>query len=354
MVSLLEMHRPGTAHCDNACMSIIERLDRIQRRHPVLGFPLAVVYKFFDDQGNHLAALITYFAFLSIFPLLLLGTSILGFLLQGSPELQATILDSALGQFPVIGEQLGAPNGLPGTGPAVVIGAVGALYGALGIAVATQNALNVAWAVPRNHRPNPIMLRLRGLSLLSVAGIALFGTAVLTALGSDLEVFGMAVGGWPRPLVTAMTLLLNAAFFTLLFWMATTHEHGLHTAVPGAVLAALIWQGMQIVGARFIDEVVRGSSITNGVFALVLGLLVWIYVGAILTVLCIEVNVVGSKRLYPRALLTPFTDRVDLTDADMRAYTSYANAQRTKDFATVRIRFDDNGQHATAQQDQQP
>jgi len=329
-------------------MAIADGLDAYQRKHAWLGLPLAVVYKFFDDQGNHLAALMTYFAFVSIFPLLLLGTSILGFVLQGNPDLEQTILESALAQFPVIGDQLTAPEGLQGSGPAAVIGALGALYGAVGVTVVTQNAVNVAWAVPRNHRPNPVLLRLRGLLLLSIAGLALLGTALLSLLGSEVEVFGMTFAGWPTPVVMLATVVLNSAAFTIIFRLATTYDHPLSAAVPGAVLAALVWQGMQAVGARFIDEVVRGATITSAVFAVVLGLLVWIYIGAILTVLCIEINVVWHRRLYPRALLTPFTDDVDLTDADLRAYRSYADAQRTKDFATVDVEFEDDGQHHTA------
>jgi len=71
-------------------MSMTERLDRMQRRHPVLGFPLAVLYKFVDDQGSYLAALITYYGFLSLFPLLLL-TSVLGFVLSGDAHLQQRV-----------------------------------------------------------------------------------------------------------------------------------------------------------------------------------------------------------------------------------------------------------------------
>lgn len=329
--------------------SIVDVVDGFQRRHAVVGFPLAVVYKFFDDQGNHLAALMAYFAFLSTFPLLLLGTSILGFVLQGNPALEQTILDSALRQFPVLGDQLAAPKGLQGSGIGLLIGAVGALYGALGISVATQNALNVAWAVPRNHRPNPIMLRVRGLGLLSIAGITLLGNVVLTALGSYQEIFGVRVGNWPVGVVVGATLLLNATVIAVVFRLATTHDHPLTMTVPGAVLAAMGWQVMQFIGARFIDTFVRGADVTNQVFAVVLGLLVWIYIGAILTVLCVELNVVRARRLYPRALLTPFTDNVDLTQGDIRAYASYANAQLTKDFASVQVRFEHDGQYASAQ-----
>ncbi|MET0577849.1 MAG: YhjD/YihY/BrkB family envelope integrity protein, partial [Ilumatobacteraceae bacterium] len=102
-------------------MGVMDGVDRFQRRHPVVAYPIAVLYKFNEDQGPYLAALLTYYGFLSLFPLLLLLASILGFVLQDDPELQARILDSALGQFPIIGDQL-ATQGLQGSAAAVVIG----------------------------------------------------------------------------------------------------------------------------------------------------------------------------------------------------------------------------------------
>ena len=94
---------------------VIDGADRAQRRWSVLGYPIAVIYKYFDDQGNYLASIITYYAFIAIFPLLLLGSSILGFILQGNQELQQDLIDSALAQFPIIGDQLGRPEGLTGS-----------------------------------------------------------------------------------------------------------------------------------------------------------------------------------------------------------------------------------------------
>ena len=96
-------------------------MDRGQRRNSVFGFPLAVIYKFFDDQGNYLAAILTFYAFLSIFPLLLLATSILGFVLDGRPDLQEQVLDSALGQFPIIGTELGRPDGIQGSTGGIIV-----------------------------------------------------------------------------------------------------------------------------------------------------------------------------------------------------------------------------------------
>ena len=91
---------------------VVDAADRAQRRWSVLGYPIAVIYKYFDDQGNYLAAIVTYYAFIAIFPLLLLASSILGFFLQDNPELQRDLLDTALAQFPIIGDQLGRPEGL--------------------------------------------------------------------------------------------------------------------------------------------------------------------------------------------------------------------------------------------------
>src|SRR5689334_22789601 len=127
-------------------MGVASGLDGTQRRVPFLGIPLAVVYKYFDDQGNYLAAILTFYAFLAIFPLLLLAASVLGFVLQGYPDLRASVLDSALAQFPIIGDQLGQPEGLQGSVWAIVIGALGALYGALGLGLALQNVQATAWA----------------------------------------------------------------------------------------------------------------------------------------------------------------------------------------------------------------
>jgi membrane protein len=230
--------------------------------------------------------------------------------------------------------------GLTGSTAAIVIGLLGALYGALGVAQATQHAMNVAWAVPRNHRPNPLLARLRSLLLLAVAGLSVLGITLLSMLATELDALAGGLAGWSRLVVTLLTMGLNTVVFALIFWLATTDEHKLRDVVPGAVVAAVLLRGMQLVGAAYVDGVVRNTSLTYGVFAVVLGLLAWIYLCAVLVVMCIELNVVLERQLYPRALLTPFSDHVDLTDADRRAYTAYANAQRTKGFETVQVSFD--------------
>lgn len=314
-------------------------LDRFQRRHPVLGFPIAVTYKFFEDQGNFQAASLTYYAFVSIFPLLLIGSSVLGFFLQGDDALRDQIFNSAVGKFPIIGSELGQPNGLQGSTSAVVAGSLTALYGAVGLGQASQNLMHVAWAVPRNSRPNPFLGRGRSLLLLLTGGLSVLTVAVLTALASNPSVFGATIDGSLRLLITPVTIVLTALAFMLLFRLASARKHGWIAAAPGAFAVAIMWQGLQYVGSAYVERVIKRASDVNQTFGLVLGLIGLIYIAAVMAVIGVEINVVRTKRLYPRALLTPFTDNVELTKADRRAYADLAKATRHKGFESIRVVF---------------
>jgi YihY family inner membrane protein len=329
-------------------VNVWNRLDAFQQRHRWAGFPLAVVYKFAEDQGPYLAALITYYGFLALFPLLLLLASILGFVLQDDPELQQRVLDSTLSQFPVIGDQLGDPHGLQGSGAAIVTGAVVALYGALGVGHAVQNALNVAWAVPRHRRPNPLHLRFRGLLFLVIGAAAVIVTTVLSAVGGDPGAFGADVARSRSLLAVLIALAVNTAIFVVAFRVGTVQRTTFRNLLPGAVTASIVWQLLQVFGTVYVGNVVKGTGATYGAFALVLGLLAWLYLAAVGIVISAEINVVRAKRLYPRALLTPFTDNVDLTAADRSVYTDAATAQTAKGFQTISVHFDDDGQNASA------
>ena len=329
-------------------MSLTERFDAFQRRHPVVGFPIGVIYKFGEDQGPYLAALVTYYGFLSLFPLLLLLTSVLGFVLDGHPELQQQILDSTLSQFPVIGDELADPQGLRGSIGAIIVGGLVALYGAIGVAQALQNTMNVTWSVPRNRRPNPIRARLRSLRLIAMIGIAVVATTILSGAGSSAKAFGADVGGWSPVAAIIVSLLVNGAVFVVTFRIFRPDGVRRRDVIPGAIVAAVIWQLLQLFGAVFVGNVVKNSGATYGVFALVLGLFAWIFLAAIGVVIGSEVNVVRTKRLYPRALLTPFTDNVDLTDADRRAYLDAVNSQQFKGFQSMTVHYENDGQQASA------
>lgn len=178
-------------------------------------------------------------------------------------------------------------------------------------------------------------------------------TTVLSALGSSAGAFGAELAGWAAILVVLVAVAVNASIFLLAFRVSTAHETSMRDLLPGAIIAALIWQLLQLFGAAYVGNVVKDAGLTYGVFALVLGLLAWIYLGAVGVVVSAEINVVRAKRLYPRSLMTPFTDNVDLTRADQQAYTDAATAQQAKGFENVAVTFDHDGQHATARRNAQ-
>ncbi|MBW8481580.1 YihY/virulence factor BrkB family protein [Actinomadura parmotrematis] len=310
---------------------VVDRADAFQRRHPWAGFPLAVVYKFADDQGAYLTALMTYYGFLSLFPMLLLLVSGLGYVLQGDPQAQARVLDSAVAGFPVIGDQLTRNvHSFHGSLFGLVTGVLLSLYGGLGVIQATQNALNKLWGVPRLSRPDPIRSRLRSLLLMFAGLAAILATAAAGVFGHGL---------WPA--AAAASVAVNTVLLTVAFRVLTARPLDVAQVRIGALVAALAWQGLQWAGATLIGHVLRNATATYGFFGIVLGLMAWIYLGALTVVLCAEINVVRDRRLWPRNLRTPFTDRVVLTKGDRRAYASYAETERHKTFERVDVDFGD-------------
>ncbi|BBZ43415.1 YihY/virulence factor BrkB family protein [Mycobacterium parmense] len=316
---------------------MVRWLDTLQRRNRAVGVLIAVLYKYLDDQGGYLAALITYYGFVSLFPLLLLMTTGLGVVLAGRPDLQAQVLHSTLSQFPVIGSQLHQPQGLSGGTAAVIIGIAGALYGGLGVGQAVQNAMDSVWAVPRNNRPDPIRSRLRSLLLLMVLGSAAIAATVLSAVGQATGALGL----FGKIGVALAAVAINALICLVAFRVTTARGLTYRQVWPGALAAAFIWQILQWFGAGYIGHTVKTASATNSVFALVLGMLAFLFLVSSTLVVCAEFNVVLVERLYPRALLTPFVDDADLTAADRRTYTKKAKAERVKGFQRVSVRFSD-------------
>src|SRR5689334_2534046 len=240
---------------------VISRLDGYQRRHRWIGLPLAVIYKFFDDQGGYLAALITYYGFLSLFPLLLLLVTILGFALDGNPHLRSELIDSALAQFPVIGSQLrGNVHSLTGSGIGLAVAIVTMLYGCLGAAGATQNAFNRAWAVPHNRRPNPVTARLRSLLMLLVLGAGVLVTTLLAGLTTGAGAYGADVAGVLRVGAVVLALVANVGLFTVAFRVLTASEVATRDLLLGAVVAGVGWQAVQILGTYFVTHALRGAQ----------------------------------------------------------------------------------------------
>jgi membrane protein len=325
-------------------MNLAARLDGFQRRHTWLGFPLAVVYKFIDDQGGYLAVLITYYGFVSLFPGLLLLVSVLGYTLDGDPALQQALLGSALQQFPIIGPQLQQNvSSIHGSSLGVALGILGAVYGGLGVAVAIQTALNRVWAVPRFARPDPVVSRLRGLMLFILIGAFVLITTALAAAGPVAAGYGFGAG---VPIAAlAVAIIVNVGGFLAGFRLLTARDVPLADLLPGAIGAGVSVQVLQTVGALVVSAQLNGASQIYGVFGLVLGLLAWVYVQAVIVVFCAEINVVRARRLWPRNLLTPFVNDGALTPADRASYRSYLDSERFTPSQHVQTTFDPPDPH---------
>jgi uncharacterized BrkB/YihY/UPF0761 family membrane protein len=105
------------------------------------------------------------------------------------------------------------------------------------------------------------------------------------------------------------------------------------------VTAAVGWQLLQWFGSAYVSRVAQTND-TYGIFGLVLGLIGFIYVAATVVVLSVELNVVLARRLYPRAMLAPFTDQARLTDADEQTLGDVTRATKVKDYEEVEVTFD--------------
>lgn len=322
-------------------MSRVSRLDRFQRRHTWLGLPLGVIYKLFDDRGPYLAALITYYAFVSLFPLLLLSFSITGFVLQGHPEVRHDVEQAALKKLPGLGAQLNIGT-FHGSGVALAIGVIGTLYGSLGAMQAAQAGFNQIYGVPRNEQPNPIKSRLRSLGLVALLGSGVLlstGIAAVLATANGLSNGlnpAIQIGGY------IINFALNFVLFSTAFQLLTAVDLRFRQVIPGALLAAGLYILIQIYGSKFVAH--RAKVSVYGTFAVVLGTLVWMYLQSLILIIAAEINVVVDRRLWPRSLLTPFTDHVELTDADRRVYAMYAATQRFKGFERVTTDFGDGAE----------
>jgi YihY family inner membrane protein len=299
---------------------LIQRVDCYQRAHRWLGFPLATVKKFGEDQAGNLAALISYYTFFSLFPLLLALVTILGFVLDGDPELQRQVVDSAMSQFPVIGDQIRDNIGsLSGNWTALAIGLGGALWAGMGAVDAAQNAMNSVWDVPIREKPNFVKRRLRSLMMLFVLGGAMLATAVLSTATSSID----ALAGPLRLGMPLLVMAVNVGVFMIAFRVLTERHLSWGSVFPGAVVGGVAASIFQVVGGFIMDRNLSGASQTYGTFAVVIGLLSWLYLQAQVALYAAEVNVVRARRLWPRGLT-----QENLTDADRRALEAHAEVEK--------------------------
>jgi membrane protein len=313
----------------NPLKGVIDKLDGYQRRHTWLGFPLAVVKKFGDDEAGKQAALIAYYAFFSLFPLMLVFVTVLGTVLGNNSHLKDEVVHSVISRFPVIGDQIKFGT-LKGSGVALVVGIVGALWGGLGVVQAGQSAMDTVWHVPRKRRPNFLISRARAILLLVVLGAGVLLSVVLT---------GLATAGTGHTMATKIVALVISTVINFIVYLAamkllTVAHVSWKQLMPGALIAAIAGLALQALGGYIVGHTFKNASNTYGVFGVVIALLSWIYLQAQAFLFAAEVNTVLAFHAWPRGLNA---DRP--TEADESVLAALAETEERRSDEDVDVRF---------------
>jgi len=323
---------PPRATVGTTKSGVLGRIDLYQQTRRPLAFTVAVAKKFGDDRAGRLAALIAYYGFFSIFPAMLALVTVLGFVLEGRDDLRRDIADSALAQFPVIGAEIGNQVGhqLTGNTIALVVGIAGAVWAGMAAMQAAQDAMNEVWDVPRTRYPNFAMKRLRSVAMLLL---------ILVGLAASSTISQLAVNVVSGVLATIALFVATAACNTLMYLVAfrllTVARLTWRQVLPGAAVGGIGYTALQVVGTLYITRTVNGAQETYGTFAVVIGLLSWIYLIAQLTMFAAEANVVAARREWPRSLFTPAA-----TSADERTVAAQATENTMDPEESVSVSFD--------------
>jgi YihY family inner membrane protein len=306
-------------------------VDRFQQRHTVPAFLLGVVKKFGDDNAGVLATNLAYSAFAALFPLLLLMVTILGIVLKNNPTLQHEILHSTLKDFPIIGAQL--ENNIHalqrGSTVALIVSILGLVWASTGLAQAGLFAMAQVWNLPGPQRLNYFKRLARSLAFLGVLALGIVLTTALAALGTFTSQH------WYLILAAEIAaVLINVGQYFLAFRVLTPNVVATRKLWPGAVFGGAAWTGLQALGGYFVGHQLKNSSELYGTFAIVLGLLAWIYLGVQISIYAAEINPVVADHLWPRAIAPP-----PLTDADRRVLTAQALQEQRRPEQRVHVTY---------------
>ncbi len=263
-----------------------DRMMSLRAKHPTIEVSVDMVDGWRRHISGRNASVLAFFGFLSIFPLLLAATTILGLALDGNKELQQRIIDGALADIPVLGEQLqNDPTSLNGSVWVLVLGLGAALWSATKAFVALQGGLDDVWEVDVDHRG--AMPKQRGKALLGLAliGGAQIGGLALTTLVNEA---GLPLGG--RLALVAGTVAINVAVVAAMYRYLTAARLSWTDVWPGSIAAGIATTLIQHFGTMIVVRITSNASDTYGQFAVVLGLVTWLSLLAIATIMSAEFN----------------------------------------------------------------
>ena len=278
-------------------------IDAWQRSHTVPAFIYAVIKKYVDDNAGSQAALLAYYGFLSLFPLLLLLVTLLRIGLHNDPHLSDQVLRAAFAYFPAVGRTLEQNiHTLGKTGPALAISLVLTLFGARAVADGLRTTLDNLWRVPMKKRATLPLAAARSLLIIIIGGLG----AVVTPVA-----FSYLLSFAPNRLVGGLSVILTAAalygVMIVIIKLGTSMPMPFHQIWLTALVAVIGLSLLQSIGGYIMARELQQMDASYGSFALVLSLLFWLYLQTQMLVLALEVDTVRVGRLWPRSLLAPLT-----------------------------------------------
>ena len=264
------------------------------------------------------AAVLTYYGFLSIFPLFLAATTILSFVLRDNPELLQDLLDTAFAQIPVIGKDLQDGAGeIGGNGVTVAVSMLVTLWAATRAFVGLQVAFDDAWEVPIDQRDNVAVKRGKALLGIAIIGVGLVGATALSSIASVADLRQVQ-----RILLITGTIAVNGGVLMAMYRYLSARAIGWREVLPGSVLGGVGFTALQVLGAWLVDRFIRTAGDTSGAFATVFGLLGWINLHATVSLVGAELNAALVRRRARNAALVAAAQAssrpADVSDADER------------------------------------
>ena len=281
-------------HCVN--WTEFSRVRALRERSRPAALTVQTIEGFRKHRSGRNAALIAHFGFLSVFPLLLVFTTVLGFVLQSRPKLLEDIVDSALAQLPFIGEQIAAdPSKLRGDALVLIIGLLASLWGGMKAFVAVHGALDDIAETALDDRSNLFITRLRALFGMAYIGGAQIGAAILASLAT---VTGLQIVG--KVLLLIGTIAINAGVLALSYRWLRTKRPSWRSVAPGALVGGMLFAALQLVGVAIVGRAIAQASPVYGNFASVIGLLTWLSLHSIIALAGAELTAALVADAPPR------------------------------------------------------
>ena len=323
----------------NPVEKAVRRVDSAQQRHEPTAFLFGVVKKFGDDNGGVLVTNLAYAAFVSIFPLLLILVTVLVDIAASDPSLRSQVISGATTQFPLIGKQLASNIHVlrRSTVASLIVGLLLLAWGVTRLAQAGLFTMEQVWNLPGPARPGYLQRLGRSAEFL---GLLALGVLISTLL-AGLVTYGHHALAF-RLLAQVLAALANVVLYVAGFRVLTPKGVRSRQLLPGAIAGGAFWTLLQALGAYLVHHYLHSDSV-YGIFATVLGLMAWIYLGVQGTVYAAEINVVLARRLWPRAIVQP-----PLTEADRASMALQALQNQRRPEQQIEVTFNDRPEGTAA------